>query len=316
MKPSKITKILLLALLSLSFNTSVIAGDNNKGTLLLIHEPATYRSSMNIKPAKVSKKMHDYLMSKVANKHILTEKGGSKKSSFSIATAPTASAIQRPDDGGEQKQSTDPMDKNILERSKAAPNVTAETTDLLGEQIDLNSGAISFKQVDVSLPGNSGLEVAIRRTFRGKGGWGAGMADFSDWNLDIPHIQTTLGYFYASDSHNYSGSWGDNQGCSGPLNPGYTFDAYKIYQDYQYWNGDTLNVPGHVNDKLLEPTSNLVAELGGNTAGITRVTKSNWRVKCVARNVPGGAVGTDQFEGFIAYAPNGTVYTFDQLRLI
>ncbi len=268
------------------------------------------------KPAKVSKKMHEYLMSRVANKHVLTKKGGPKASGFSVATEQMASAIQDPDDGGGQTPSTEPMDANILERSKATPNVTAETTDLLGEQIDLNSGSISFKQTDISLPGNSGLEVAIRRTFRGKGGWGAGMADFSDWNLDIPHIQTTLGYFYASDSHNYSGSWGDNQGCSGPLNPGYTFDAYKIYQDYQYWNGDTLNVPGHVNDKLLEPTSNLVADLGGNTAGITRVTKSNWRIKCVARNVPGSPLGTEQFEGFVAYAPNGTVYTFDELRLI
>ncbi|NQZ11859.1 MAG: hypothetical protein HRT35_32300, partial [Algicola sp.] len=175
MKSLTISKVLLLILIPLGLSTQVIAGDNNKN-----------------KPAKASKKMHDYLMSRVANKHVLTEKGGSKKGSFNIVTAPTASAVQRPDDGGDQKHSTEPMDKNILERSKATPNVTAETTDLLGEQIDLNSGSISFKQVDVSLPGNSGLEVAIRRTFRGKGGWGAGMADFSDWNLGIPHIHTTL----------------------------------------------------------------------------------------------------------------------------
>lgn len=40
--------------------------------------------------------------------------------------------------------------------------------NLLGEMIDPNTGSIEFEHVDVTLPGNSGLEVAIRRR-RGRG---------------------------------------------------------------------------------------------------------------------------------------------------
>ncbi|NQZ13091.1 MAG: hypothetical protein HRT35_38585, partial [Algicola sp.] len=210
-----------------------------------------------------------------------------------------------------QTPSTEPMDVNILERLKVSPTITPETTDLLGEQIDLNSGSISFKHTDISLPGNSSLDVAVRRVFKGLSRRGKTPGDFADWHLDIPNIHTTLSYW----DGDYSGSWGVGQGCSGPLNPGTANDMHNVFQDFQYWNGDTLNVPGHVNDKLLEPTTNLTSELGGNISGITRVTKSNWRIKCFTRGIPGASSNADSFEGFIAYAPNGTQYTFDEPRL-
>ena len=37
--------------------------------------------------------------------------------------------------------------------------------DLFGEQVDLSSGRLGFSQVDVALPGSSGLPVEIRRRF-------------------------------------------------------------------------------------------------------------------------------------------------------
>src|SRR5690606_17130638 len=37
-------------------------------------------------------------------------------------------------------------------------------TDLAGESLDLNSGQVSFRHVDVSIPGNSALRVEFART--------------------------------------------------------------------------------------------------------------------------------------------------------
>ena len=151
--------------------------------------------------------------------------------------------------------------------------------------------------------------MAVRRVFKGRAEWLAQGADFSDWHLDVPSIHTTLKSF----NNTIFGPWGRGQACSSmTIDPGESYDMHNIFESYQYWNGDTLNVPGHVNDKLLQPTSNLKDDLGGDFAGIRRVTRSNWRIKCVARTDANGAA----YEGFKAYAPDGTIYTFDQLRMI
>lgn len=263
-KFSTLGKLLaLVSVISLCLTSGAMAGDKTK---------------------KTPKKLHKIMMKKVVNKGTYNHKGARE-------------TIIMDDGGGEgQIPSTDPVDKDILSRMKVSEAITPETTDLLGERIDLNSGSVSFKHTDVSIPGNSGLEVAIRRVFKGNRSGQVGMADFSDWDLDIPRIHTTLLYF----NKNYAGGWGDGYACSNSfLNPGIFDDRTTSYSSYQYWNGDTLNVPGHVNDKLMLPTSNLL-DLGGNTAGITRVTKSNWRIKCEDRL---DANGVREYEGFKAYAP-------------
>ena len=61
---------------------------------------------------------------------------------------------------------------------------------LLGDQIDLQSGALTFQQVDVSLPGNSGLEVSVHRT-RAHGRESI-FGGFKDWTLDVPVIRTNI----------------------------------------------------------------------------------------------------------------------------
>jgi YD repeat-containing protein len=137
----------------------------------------------------------------------------------------------------------------------------------------------------------------------------AQMYDLNDWGLDLPHIHSTFLDFGNTSTSGWH--WNNGNACSGPLTPGLEFSGVnEAVQTYQYWNGDTLNIPGRVNDKLLLPANNII-DLGGNTTGITRVTRSNWRLKCLPMTAPNGAT----YEGFKAYAPNGSVYTFDALRL-
>jgi hypothetical protein len=120
MKSLTISKALLLVLLTLGLSTPV------------------YAAEKKVKKNKSSQKRHDYMMSRVINKGALN---------FA-----TLAADQGGDDTSAKPDSTAPIDSKILERMKVEPTITPETTDLLGEQIDLNSGLIGFSQTDISLP--------------------------------------------------------------------------------------------------------------------------------------------------------------------
>ena len=149
MKCSYLSKALLVSwvgmvgIVGLTVHNTALAGDNG---------------------SKTQKPLHDYLMNRVANKGtydhaaVKEDKGTNNHGNARLGgTNASATGDSR------QTPSTEPMDVNILERLKVSPTITPETTDLLGELIDLNSGSISFKHTDISLPGNSALDVAVRR---------------------------------------------------------------------------------------------------------------------------------------------------------
>ena len=62
--------------------------------------------------------------------------------------------------------------------------------DFLGDAIDPHTGSLSFTQVDVSLPGNSGLSVAIERKRTNGYSYKDGVnAEFGDWTLSVPRLK-------------------------------------------------------------------------------------------------------------------------------
>ena len=102
------------------------------------------------------------------------------------------------------------LELDSLKRENIDERLTAYGNDLMGDKIDLNTGALSFEHVDVSIPGNSNLEVAIRRTrtidfpFPHLDAVAqAALNDhyataltksspLSDWDLEIPKISLTI----------------------------------------------------------------------------------------------------------------------------
>jgi len=57
-----------------------------------------------------------------------------------------------------------------------------------GDHIDIDTGALSFTQVDVSIPGNSGLPVMFGRTLsRSQLSWSK-TDGFGNWDPLIPHV--------------------------------------------------------------------------------------------------------------------------------
>jgi RHS repeat-associated protein len=210
--------------------------------------------------------------------------------------------------GGGPEEYSSQLGYENLNKLKLTSDVTAETTALLGETIDLNTGAISFEQIDVLLPGNSELEVAIRRTFKGKSAFAwLDVHPFENWLLDIPYIHTNQVYSTSAPS-TLSGPWGFGRECAMDMTSGIaTFQGNSYTQD-MWWTGDTLHVPGKVHDKLLMNNGTAVITSGS----YPKVTASNWRVSCIDRFENGVKVG----EGFVVESPGGLTYTFSKLKRV
>lgn len=67
--------------------------------------------------------------------------------------------------------------------------------NLMGDMIDKNTGSIVFEHTDISLPGNSGLEVALRRKLsQGNSGFTPFQQGFGDWVIDLPIAYVSYGY--------------------------------------------------------------------------------------------------------------------------
>ena len=67
---------------------------------------------------------------------------------------------------------------------RGSRGVTALGDQLFGDKVDLYTGALRFDQTDIALPGNSGLEVAVRRQYTAGRKFIVG--HFGDWDLDLP----------------------------------------------------------------------------------------------------------------------------------
>ena len=79
--------------------------------------------------------------------------------------------------------------------------------DLFGEQINTNTGGISFSQTDLSLPGNNALPVDVTRRLIVDGNKSPSFStdvnlwrgySFGEWELDLPYIGGTY-----SDTDHY-----------------------------------------------------------------------------------------------------------------
>lgn len=181
-----------------------------------------------------------------------------------------------------------------LSRIGVSEEVTAETTELFGEKVDLNTGAVSFSHTDISIPGNFAIDVGVTRVRRGSINSEGQLIHFADWQLDIPSITTSV-----VSGTPLNNTWTNGKACSGPLNPGsVSVEGDGFIVANQYWSGDTISVPGVGSEQLLEPST--------PTAGVTRVAK-NWKIQCVT-------VGNQ--EQFKATSPQGVTYTFGKLRLV
>jgi RHS repeat-associated protein len=215
-----------------------------------------------------------------------------------------------------------------------------QSFDMFGDSIDTYTGGLSFSHTDVSLPGNSNLEVAIHRTIGQSTKYHPQQsAGFGDWELEVPRIYRKVAQPVKYNSHGFvntekigsyvvqfgreAPTW-RNQRCSsrdseGPYyqmpsqwvdtngkNITQAWKTYSIvpewfYGEETYADGTHLAIPGQGTQEILDtPTGSIW------NGSYKKVTKNHWKFECI-NTINGGG------EGFIAIAPNGDRWTFDKL---
>lgn len=186
--------------------------------------------------------------------------------------------------------------------------ITPNTTDVLGDLYDYESGSVNFTHTDVELPGNSSLRVAFSRSYHGHSIFRKNIYKLKDWDINIPQIRTVV----PARKHNSNGqqagdlfgsSWVDGNECTGEQGAagqsfltstsGTAFTFSTVFPD-DYWHGLFIDIPGSIHENLVDTLK--------STKEYT--TKSNWKVTCINNSSSNG-------EGFQAISPEGTVYTFD-----
>lgn len=187
-------------------------------------------------------------------------------------------------------------------RIKASSEVPAHGPDLFGDQISLSNGAVTFSVTDVSVPGNSALPVAFGRTFTVSNRKDTkNDGSLADWHLDVPHIS---GVFAPDWVGSVPGNPGKRCSVTSTLHASPPPPSGGNFGVEDFWNGNTLHIPGHEGGELLLlRTATPRPSTGGpyywHVAGHSVVS-------CLAttKNQPG-------HEGFLVTTADGTRYWFD-----
>lgn len=190
-------------------------------------------------------------------------------------------------------------------RLRAAEDVTPLKSDVFGDQVSLYNGATEFDVVDMDIPGNSSLQVQLRRRFKveDRRKDPGNLYGFGDWDLDVAYIEGT---FTQENGWKVRTANGYDR-CTNPAvpNTSITYPATYTADDEQVWNGNFLHIPGSGSEEMLQNTE---AKLPKVADGKTYpwVTKSYYQITCLA-STKNGYPG----EAFVAVSPSGVRYTFD-----
>lgn len=187
----------------------------------------------------------------------------------------------------------------------------------LGEQFNMYTGTMEFRQVDLTVPGPERLPIVVSRRLKlGDKKYSRLVNRFADWELEAPHIWASIPPPYdlinTTSNPPVYGNWQTNN-CSDGLPKQYTqqFDdgGTVPISSESLSSGFFLVIPGRGDEQIL------TRDFDGNIAtspGTSRLlTKANWKIDCgnTLKNIQGVTIG----ESFIATSPNGTVYYFDLL---
>ncbi|MGS7838800.1 wall associated protein [Stenotrophomonas maltophilia] len=206
----------------------------------------------------------------------------------------------------------------VMEDYAAALNARGQilqldTGDMFGEKIGLFTGSVEFLQTDVDLPGNSALEVSIKRRLVAGAQGRQGLGMFGVWDLALPRVYGTF---------STQGGW-KNYVVAEPLNrcskftpppteivtvkaqtptgPG-TFTEY--FNSDEFWHGTQLYLPETGEEDLLVQSNEWPVPSTGHAYPMR--TKSGNVIRCVAMDDGAG-------EGFEVTTPAGITYTLNHM---
>ena len=196
-------------------------------------------------------------------------------------------------------QATIRTDQNYIEALKKSRGITPIGVDSFGDNVDLESGSVTFKWTDIDIPGNNSLPVRLQRSLVVEDQSLGGSADLGGFgaagSLDIPYLK---GVFSSSGGWQVAGS-SPNARCSNYNPP----PDFNYIQSSDYWSGNWLHIPWAGDQEMLVSPASALPKLSG---GAPIITKNFWAFECLP-STKNGYPG----EGFIAISPQGDKYYFD-----
>ena len=187
-------------------------------------------------------------------------------------------------------------------------NINRLDTGLAGENIDISSGTLSLRHVDVSIPGNFDIPVEFARTYQ-LGGIDYTGNVFGGWITDVPFITMRVEdnmrwpTFYTQRLRS-----NPSDACFADYIPrvGRTAITLGVASS---WAGIKMNIPGQGLKKLAGVNSNSVSH--PFTSGKRKVgtTADDWQVFC--SGTMSGAPGA----GIVAVSPKGHTY-YSRIQII
>ncbi|ESP91213.1 hypothetical protein [Pseudoalteromonas luteoviolacea] len=210
----------------------------------------------------------------------------------SIVTATTLSALTTEDlfevQGVRLSQFSSAMTGNDLSN---VLKVEQLNHDMFTDKIDTGAGTVSFINTDISLPGNFDLPVDYRYRYD------TNYPYHRSWYRDVARISFT--YMSSKDFTTMPISWQNGKYCSQDIVKNRTETKERIV--HSMTGAFELYVPGRTQSRL-------IANKGGwaeAKSSYRYFTNDNWLVSCYTESGK---------EGFIAHAPNGDKYYFNQVE--
>jgi RHS repeat-associated protein len=205
-------------------------------------------------------------------------------------------------DASAQTPSKYPWDE-YDKRVESAKQAAALKSDLFGDQVNLANGGLSFTATDVSIPGNNTLPVGISRSYSVQNRYGGPTSPpvtdqmMADWDIDAPSISGSFASLWQS---RVPGN--PDRRCSAPAHQASPPSPVWDINVWDFWQGNTLNVPGAGGELLQVRPGAYLPSTGGPYYWMTT---GQTYVSCLPtiKNTTG--------EGFLAITPDGTKYWFD-----
>jgi RHS repeat-associated protein len=186
-------------------------------------------------------------------------------------------------------------------RIDSAKTVSALGSELFGDSVELQTGALSFTVTDVDLPGNNALPVRFTRSYRVDNSNGVALSRMlADWDVEVPRLSGRFATEWLAGT--------STNRCSSTTPPAVPTNVAHLFDYSDFWQGIRLDIPGVASGELLVPAATLTKPSDGNTY---RWTLGDGQTQLSCLNNLGGLQTGATGEGFLAVTPDGVKYRFN-----
>lgn len=204
-----------------------------------------------------------------------------------------------------------------MQRLKIFQTVQPHGDTPLGEQLNLYTGELSFRQADIVVEGTGPSISLVRSTVGSQTEGFQRPGSIGNWHLSIPRLETlTTAPLPALPL----GSPGNNWTVANSTDPNRYLRCTHFNRPFpkqpmvtEWWTGLDMTTEDGNRQQILrrsaQNTQQPAMTLNGQPVAFPAVTQQNWQIGCLPATSNG-----ETGEAFLAVSPDGTKYWFDRLH--